>query len=123
VLEKDECRSTLASPNLLLACLFKLRPCVIPKPGWIVGDWSGITPSQVCGGLNPDQSTPIPLLTRINEHGLSGNKNSLDHILAMKAEDSIIILKSAQSNPRLKSAVHCQEGYMTAEPLADVFTR
>jgi hypothetical protein len=59
VLEKDECRSTLVSPNLLLACLFML----------------------------------------------SGNKNILDHILAMKTEDSIIILKSAQSNPRLQPTV------------------
>jgi hypothetical protein len=60
-----------------LPCMHKdpasnLRPCsVIPKPDWIEGDWNGIIPLQACGGLNPGQSTPIPLLTGINEQGLN----------------------------------------------------
>jgi hypothetical protein len=35
----------------------RVSPCsFIPKLDWIERDWSGIIPSQTCGGLNPGQS-------------------------------------------------------------------
>jgi hypothetical protein len=46
----------------------------ISKPCWIEG---GIVPSQVIGGLNPGQSIPNPLLTRINKQGLNEVANPL----------------------------------------------
>jgi hypothetical protein len=61
---------------------FDLWHCsVIPKLGWIEGDWGGIIPSQACGGLNPSQSTLNPFLAGINEQGLYCSVATTDRLL------------------------------------------